>query len=124
MIQLTPQMRILVAISPVDFRKGIDGLAQLCRAALHADPFSGTVFVFRNRQRTALKLLVYDGRGFWLCHRRFSQGKLRWWPQSPDKCVTQLESHQITVLLCGGNPEKISASPLWRAITPVEEATL
>ena len=65
MIQLTPQMRVLVAIEPVDFRRGVDGLAQQCRAALAEDPFSGAVFVFRNRQRTAVKLLVYDGQGFW-----------------------------------------------------------
>jgi len=60
MIQLTPQMRIMVAIEPLDFRCGIDGLAQQCRARLDADPFSGTVYVFRNRRRTAVKLLVYD----------------------------------------------------------------
>lgn len=67
MIQITPQMRVLVAVEPADFRKGIDGLAQLCRAALKNDPFSGTVFVFRNRRRTAIKVLIFDGQGFsWL----------------------------------------------------------
>ncbi|HYO59792.1 IS66 family insertion sequence element accessory protein TnpB [Archangium sp.] len=70
MIQNTPQMRVLVAVEPVDFRRGMDGLAQQCRAALGQEPLSGAVFVFRNRQRTALKLLVYDGQGFWLCHKR------------------------------------------------------
>ena len=49
MIQLAPQMRLLVAVEPADFRRGIDGLAQVCREVLRADPFSGTVFVFRNR---------------------------------------------------------------------------
>ena len=44
MIQVTPQMRILLAVEPVDFRKGIDGLAALCRQALQADPFDGTLF--------------------------------------------------------------------------------
>ena len=60
MIQVTPQMRVLVAVEPVDFRRGIDGLAARCRQALKADPFSGTVFVFRNRSGTAIKALVYD----------------------------------------------------------------
>jgi len=60
MIQLTAHMRILVAVEPVDFRAGIDGLCSLCRKILHSDPFSGTVFVFRNRRKTALKVLVYD----------------------------------------------------------------
>ncbi len=70
MIQLTQHMRILVAIEPADFRKGIDGLAAVCRIHLHQDPFLGTVFVFRNRRATAVKILVYDGQGFWLSHKR------------------------------------------------------
>ena len=52
MIQLTPQMRILVALQPADFRRGIDGLASVCKETLREDPFSGCVFVFRNRRAT------------------------------------------------------------------------
>ena len=63
MLQITPQMRVLVAVEPVDGRKGIDSLAQLCRQKLAADPFSGCVFVFRTRSGTTLKVLVYDGQG-------------------------------------------------------------
>jgi hypothetical protein len=70
MIQITPQMRILVAVEPADFRKGIDGLARLCKEALKRDPFGGGVFVFRNRRATAVKVIVYDGQGFWLCHKK------------------------------------------------------
>jgi hypothetical protein len=58
MIQITPHMRILVAVEPIDFRAGIDGLANNCTKLLQADPFSGTLFVFGNRARTALKVLV------------------------------------------------------------------
>ena len=60
MIQIIPQIRILLAVEPVDFRKGIDGLAAVCRQALAADPFSGYMFVFRNRRATTIKILVYD----------------------------------------------------------------
>jgi len=70
MIQITPQMRIVAAVEPVDFRRGIDGLARLCKDVLKHDPFRGWVFVFRNRSSTALKVLVYDGQGFWLCHKK------------------------------------------------------
>ena len=70
MLQITPQMKILVAVEPADFRRGIDGLARLCRETLQHDPFAGAVFVFRNRKATALKLLMYDGQGFWLCHKK------------------------------------------------------
>ena len=68
MIQVTPQMKVLVAVQPADFRCGIDGLARVCRQVLRSDPFSGAAFVFRNRRRTASKVLIYDGQGFWLCH--------------------------------------------------------
>src|SRR5580700_55672 len=66
LIQITPQIRILVAVEPIDARKGIDSLAQLCREKLAADPFSGCLFIFRSRRGTAIKLLAYDGQGFWL----------------------------------------------------------
>ena len=73
MIQITPQMRILVAVESVDFRKGIDSLAELCRQKLDADPFSGYLFVFRSRRATSIKVLVYDGQGFWLATKRLSK---------------------------------------------------
>jgi len=60
MIQITPQMRILVAVDAVDGRKGIDSLAQLCREKLSADPFSGCLFVVRSRSGAAIKILCYD----------------------------------------------------------------
>jgi transposase len=66
MLQLTPQSRIFVATEPVDFRKGIDGLAAVCRRALGDNPLSGALYVFRNRAGTTLKILCYDGQGYWL----------------------------------------------------------
>ena len=60
MIQVTPHMKILFAVDPVDFRKGIDGLAATCRKFLKSDPLSGCLFVFRNKRGTAIKILVYD----------------------------------------------------------------
>lgn len=116
MIQITPQMRVLVAVEPADFRKQIDGLAQLCRAQLGVDPFSGTVFVFRNRRRTAIKVLMYDGRGFWLCHKRLSRGRLKWWPTSAGEKATVLESHELAVLLSGGDPSATHVGPVWRPV--------
>jgi IS66 Orf2 like protein len=67
MLQLTPQSRIFLAVHPVDFRKGIDGLAALCRHTLQENPLGGAVYVFRHRTGTTLKLLAYDGQGVWLC---------------------------------------------------------
>jgi transposase len=62
-------MRILVAIEPIDLRKGIDGLAQLCREKLGADPLSGYLFIFRGRRATAIKLLAY-GQEFWIAQKQ------------------------------------------------------
>ena len=95
MIQITPHMRILVAVEPVDFRKGVDGLGGVCRRILKSDPFSGTVFVFRNRPKTSIKILVYDGQGFWLCQKRLSKGCFKWWPLKGDENVSPLAAHEL-----------------------------
>lgn len=116
MMQLTPQMRILLSVAPVDFRAGIDGLCRLCRAELSSDPFSGAVFVFRNRAGTSLKLLCYDGQGFWLCHKRLSAGRFRYWPQRADAGAHELLAHELQVLLMGGDPASTRTAPSWRPL--------
>jgi transposase len=117
MFQIVPQQKIYAAVEPVDFRKGIDGLAALCRQRLGPDPLSGAVFVFSNRRRTSLKLLVYDGQGFWLCLKRLSQGRLRWWPTSSGSAVQTLAAQQLQILLWNGNPDKAALAPAWRPVT-------
>lgn len=117
MIQVTPQMRVLAAVAPADFRRGIDGLAQLVREQLAADPFSGYVFVFRNKGHTAVKVLVYDGQGYWLCHKRLSTGRFRFWPSARGAHPAQaLEAHELQVLLSGGDFAAVQAAPLWRQL--------
>ena len=120
MLQITPQMKIFVAVEPADFRKGIDGLAQLCKQVLEQDPFCGAIFVFRNRRATAVKVLVYDGQGFWLCHKRLSESKFRWWPHAGKEQIAAapLAAHQLQVLLSAGNPPTTSAAPDWRPVRP------
>jgi transposase len=115
MLQLTPQSRIFLALEPVDFRKGIDGLAAVCRQALGDNPLGGAVYVFRNRRGTTLKLLVYDGQGFWLCTNRLSQGRFYWWPTATTPSV-RLSARELTVLLCNGFPERAQMAPEWRQV--------
>jgi transposase len=119
MLQITPHLKILLATKPADFRRGIDGLARLCQEQLQHDPFSGAVFVFRNRRATALKVLMYDGQGFWLCHKRLSQGRFPWWPAAAAEGVQRLAAHQLAVLLSGGNPTRTGAAADWRPVDPV-----
>ena len=118
MIQATPQMRILVAVEPADFRRGIDGLARICREQLQTDPFSGCLVVFRNRRGTAIKALVYDGQGFWLCQKRLSRGRFRFWPDRAGGVSSHLAAHELQVLLAGGNPATAQAAPTWRRVSP------
>lgn len=116
MIQITPHMRILVAVEAVDFRAGIDGLARVCQQRLKADPFCGWLFVFGNRRRNAIKALVYDGQGFWLCHKRLSSGRFRFWPASATGAGQALQAHELQVLLMGGDPASAKAAPAWRRL--------
>ena len=118
MLQITPQMKILVAVEPADFRRGIDGLARLCQEILRQDPFLGAVFVFRNRRGTALKLLTYDGQGFWLCHKRLSRGRFPWWPSTGEGGAQRLAAHQLAVLLSAGNPTRTGVVADWRPVGP------
>jgi transposase len=115
-LQITPQMRILVATEPADFRRGIDGLARQCQELLKEDPFQGAVFVFRNRRSTAIKALTYDGQGFWLCHKRLSSGHFRYWPRAGDQAVSTLAAHELLVLLAAGNPRRTGVPADWRPL--------
>jgi len=116
MIQITPQMRILVAVEPVDFRKGIDGLMGLCKSKLACDPFCGYVFVFRNKRRTSIKILMYDGQGFWLCQKRLSKGRFLWWPENMADRLSRLAVHELQLLIWNGNPAFARISPMWKRI--------
>jgi transposase len=104
-------------VESADFRKGIDALAQLCRAELQADPFSGVVFVFRNRRGTSVRILNFDGQGFWLCTKRLSSGRFRFWPSKAGSMATTLLAHELQVLLSAGDPKGTRAAPQWRPVT-------
>lgn len=116
MIAVMPQMRLLVAVEPVDFRNGIDGLVAVCRQRLQADPMSGAVFVFGSRNRKSIKLLVYDGQGFLLCQKRLSAGRFGWWPKAGEAATQRLEAHQLQLLLWNGDLQAVKTAPLWRPI--------
>jgi len=80
MLQVTPQMKILVAVEPVDFRKGAHGLAVLAQEVLAEDPFCGTVIVWRSKRSDRVKILVWDSSGLVLIWKQLQQGSFRWPP--------------------------------------------
>ena len=99
MILVPPGVRILLAAQPVDFRKGMDGLAALVQQALRADPFAGDVFIFRPKRADRVKFLVYDGTGLVLYSKRLEAGRFCW--PSPAEGVVRLSAAQLSTLLEG-----------------------
>ncbi len=118
MIQITTQNQLHIHIEPIDFRKGIDGLVGLCRSLIALDPYSGTIFAFRNKSGISIKLLSYDGTGFWLMQKRFSSGKLRQWPRSANDKICAID---LMVLLHQGQAVKLASA--WRALPSSNNAS-
>ena len=108
MIALSAESKILVATEPADFRKGIDGIAALCRGVLKQNARSGAFFVFINRSKTMIRILAYDGNGFWLMTKRLSKGKFQDWPRG-QSVINPMTAKQLRILLSG-------KSGAWRPI--------
>ena len=119
MLQFTPQQKLLLAVKHVDFRTGIDRLAALCQTQLSVDPLSGIVFAFTNRKHTSVKLLMYDSNGYWLAMKRFSSGKLAWWP-AENEPLLQVQAAALQVLLSQGDPRFMYTPMPWRQLTDVK----
>lgn len=92
-------LRVLVATQPVDFRKGMDGLAAYVQQRLRGEPFCGAVWVFRSRRADRVKLLYWDGTGTCLLSKRLEAGRFRW-PRIEDGTM-RLSTAQLSALLEG-----------------------
>ena len=112
MILVPPGVRILLATRPVDFRKGMDGLAALVQQALRADPFQGDVFIFRPKRADRVKILVYDGTGLVLYAKRLEAGRFIW--PSPAEGVVHLSAAQLATLLEGLPWHRLQPRPVRR----------
>lgn len=122
MLQLTPQSIIYEATQPIDFRKGIDGIAGFCKNNWNIDPFNGALFLFYNKNKKAFKILFYDGQGFVLVVKRLSQGKFQIKHQQFANNKSQY--HQIChralhVLFNNGNIHDVKFSKNWRSISEI-----
>lgn len=108
MIGPTGTVRVMVATKPVDFRKGAEGLAALVRESLGANPFCGTIYVFRARRADRIKLVYFDGTGVCLLSKRLEEGKFCW-PAISDG-VVRLTAAQLQALLEGLDWRRVHAA--------------
>ena len=120
MFSPSPLMPIFICHEPVNFRLGIDGLTAFCKQVLARDPQSGACFVFRNRAGTAARLLFYVEDGWWLCTKRFSEGRLKFWPKDGTEALSNLAARDLAVLLWKGNPQGAKFPPFWKKLTEKE----
>ena len=101
MFGLTTATRVFVAAGATDMRIGFDGLFGLVRDRLGEDPVSGHLFVFANRDRTRIKILVWDGSGLWVCAKRLERGRFAW-PLAGEGCQRiPMRGEELTMLLSG-----------------------
>lgn len=100
MLSFGATQRIFLAIEPVDMRKQFNGLWALAAEKLKEDPFSGSLFVFTNKDRNRLKILFWDGSGVWVLAKRLEKGRFSW-PQGSGTTRLQLEPTALSMLLNG-----------------------
>ena len=100
-------IRVLMATKPVDFRKGMDGLAAYVQEAFKTDPFSGVIYVFRAKRADRVKLLFWDQTGLVLMTKRLEEGRFRW-PVVQDG-VMRLSPAQLSALLEGLDCSRVHA---------------
>jgi len=101
--------QVFLAVDPVDMRWGVERLSCYVQAAIGRSPCDGTAYAFSNRNRTRLKLLVWDGTGVWLCLRRLHAGRFRW-PVAGDT-VCPLSTEQWQWLIAGVEWQRLNAPP-------------
>ena len=100
MFGLGPATKIYIAVEGVDMRKGFDGLFGLVHDHLGQDPLGRHLFLFANRARSRLKVLVWDGSGLWVCAKRLEKGRFRWPAAQDTRCVV-MRPEELAMLVNG-----------------------
>ena len=86
-------------------RRGMDGLAALVRGPMGLEPLSGHLFLFRNRRRDRLKILMWDRSGFWVLYKRLEKGTFAW-PEAREGETVELRTSELMLLLSGAEVSK------------------
>ena len=110
---LGPATKIYIAVEAIDMRKGFEGLHGLVRDHLGQDPLSGHLFLFTNRTRTRLKVLVWDGSGLWVCAKRLEKGRFRW-PQDEGVAGVIMRAEELAMLVNGLDLKQAQARKWYR----------
>ena len=100
MFHMNQNLKVVLAVEPVDLRKSFNGLYAIARNELNEIPESGALFVFTNRSRNRIKVLCFDGTGCWVSTKRLDQGTFSWVPQL-DQTKTELRVEALSLLLDG-----------------------
>lgn len=101
MLSFTSGMKIFVYTQAADMRKGFNGLSGIVRSEFQADPADGSLFIFINRRRDRMKLLHFDGGGYWLYYRLLEAGTFEELKPQDDSCRLQIDATQLSMLLAG-----------------------
>ena len=102
MLSFSGSLKVFIAIEPCDLRKGFDGLHALVTQRLGEDPRGGALFVFSNKRHTRLRILCWDGTGFWLLTKRLEKGTFSW-PENvdPQRSKLRLTPQALSMLTDG-----------------------
>lgn len=114
MLTLGPTVKVFVARGTTDLRKGFDSLAGAVRTVLAQDPTSGHLFVFLGRRRHMVKILCWDGTGFWVLAKRLARGTFAWPEPDDDRQALELRSDELGALLGGIDLRKTTWRRWWR----------
>lgn len=115
MLTLGPPIKVYLARGVTDMRKSFDGLAGAVRGLLEEDPLSGHLFVFCNRRRNMVKILYWDGAGFWVLAKRLARGTFAWPSPPEEQASLELRPDQLSALLGGVDLERTTWQSWWRS---------
>lgn len=101
MLNFSHQTRVFLFLEPVDMRKGFRGLCQLAESVLKEDPASGHWFAFINRRRDRMKLLGWDGQGFWIWYKRLESGAFERPETESKQTQMEIDVTQLSLIING-----------------------
>lgn len=116
MLNFSPTYRVYLAVGSTDMRKSFNGLIALAEGVLQLDPTSGHLFAFCNKRRALVKLLFWDGTGFWVLAKRLERGRFAWPSAEPDQTHLELSGEQLSWILSGLDLNQVHQRQWWRRL--------